>query len=98
MRFTPKEMRKRFHLATVEAEAIRAKSAPLRAERDAILAETQPRLRALEKQIKAIEATLGEIETERGTIAKALREEDGKSRLGKPEEYCTAEELAKARG
>lgn len=97
MRFTPKEMRRRFHLASAEAEAIRAKSAPLRAARDALVKETEPKIRALNEQIKEVEKSLYDLDVERATIAKALREEDGKSRLGTSEDFCSPEELAEAR-
>jgi hypothetical protein len=95
--FTPKVIRKRFHLAGETVDAIRAVSNPLREARDAFVQETTARIAEMDAEIKAIEAPLYDLEQERAACARAVRDEDGKSRMGDKEEHCTPAELAKAR-
>lgn len=96
-KLTPSGMRKRFHLASIQVDAIRAKSSPIRAERDALARETDARLKALNDQIKAIEAPLYDLDMERGMCARALAGGNGASRMGVAAEHCTAEEIEAAR-
>lgn len=68
-------LKKAFDELTDEKEAIRAKSAPLRAERDALLLKMAPlveREREIIKKINAIERPrLAEIDSELSAIARA---------------------------
>lgn len=82
-KLTPSGMRKRFHLASIQVDAVRSKSAPLRAERDALVKDTDAKLRALEAQIKALEAPLYDLDMERGMCARALAGGNGASRMGR---------------
>jgi hypothetical protein len=75
--------RLRFWELDARRNAILAVSAPLRAARDAQAEDLTPRQRKeMDAQIKAAEVGLYEIEVERGELTRALRDPDGKTRLG----------------
>lgn len=68
-------LRKRFHEATAEADAIRARSTPLRDARDALAKQVhaiEAQMTVLAAQIREAEQGLYELDNERGTINRAL--------------------------
>ena len=77
---TQDEMRARFHALGKERDAILAKSAPLKAERDKVLIErdaAQAKLRDVNGRIKEAETGLFDIDMERGAMARALNGKTG---------------------
>jgi len=79
----PEEMRKRFHENRRQREAIIAKSAPLRKERDDLVQAYEPRVRELERQIKEAEqganASLYDLDQEAAMISRALNGKTGRT-------------------
>jgi hypothetical protein len=75
------QMRKRFHENRAEREAMLARSAPLRDERDKFVQEYEPRIRELNQQIKTIEQeaspSLFDLDREAGMIVRALNGKTG---------------------
>lgn len=76
--------RAEFHDLTDKVNAIRAKSAPLRAERDAKIDDLSPnQVKVYNDKIKEIEVDLFDLENERAMLVRALsgktgiRQEDG---------------------
>lgn len=72
---TKELLRKRFHEATAEANAIRATSSPLRETRDALAKQVhalEAQMAALAEQIREAEKGLFDLDNERGTINRAL--------------------------
>jgi hypothetical protein len=66
------QQRARFWELTAAAEAIRAKSEPLRKARDAFISEAKAKDRDLVAKIRAAETELFDIEAERTFLAKGL--------------------------
>jgi uncharacterized coiled-coil DUF342 family protein len=89
MKYNPEAMRARFAELQAQAEAIRAKSGPLREKRDALVNEAGEKERALNEKIAEAEAGLFEIDNEIALISRAL---GGKT--GEPE--AVAEETPAA--
>lgn len=72
--FHPDNMRKRFHELGRKREAVLARIAPLREERDRIVREADAKAKVLADQFKQIEKDedLFGIDMERGALARAL--------------------------
>lgn len=75
MSFTKDGLKARYLELNKLRTKIKAKSDPLRAERDALVADYQPRERKLHGAIKAAEQGLYDIDQEAALIAKALGNE-----------------------
>lgn len=89
MDLSPKTLRTEFARITEAAEAIRAKSAPLREQRDALLAATRKQELELIAKIRKLEGPLYEMEQTRASIVRAL---GGKTSAPKAAEEPVAEE------
>jgi len=87
---SPEALRKRFHEAGAEREALMESMKPTWKAHKALVEKIQAleaEAKALAEEMAPTRAKLFELENERGAIARFLREPDGKSRMGKPEEY-----------
>jgi hypothetical protein len=93
----PEALRKRFHQADVQREALMAKMKPTWKVHKELIEQAQAleaKAKVLAEEMAPTRQKLFELENERGRIARFLAGSDGKSRMGKREEYLTPEEIA----
>jgi hypothetical protein len=80
MNLDPEKLRARFHELTRKANDQRAKSEPIRAERDKVAVRHAKEIEKHNAKVRAAEKGLYEIDQERALIARALG-----GRVGEPE-------------